>query len=89
MRTFTHEQLTEDVFRAVWAHGEPLVVTGLESNISDDWDILKLTQAYGKATCDVVNCQTSKTVRTTVGDFFKKFGNYRTRDNDGCLKLKV
>ena len=73
---FTDAELTDDVFRRVWAKGRPLVVTGLLSKFK-----IQLTPEYFIEK----EVQTSTTShhrvpdghhKVTVGDFAALFGKY-------------
>ena len=84
---FAHDDLVEDVFRNVWANGEPLVVTGLQSRFDITWDPKYFIEKYGHEHCRIVECQSEVETDSTVRTFFEQFGKYEGRD--GRLKLKV
>lgn len=89
-RHFTDEELTEDVFRPLWAHGDPIVVTGLLEKFKIPWTPEYFRREYERTECHIVECQSD--VRTKprgifVSEFFEMFGKYDNRD--GVWKLKV
>lgn len=86
-RYFSDAELTEDVFRRVWVKGEPLVVTGLLHKFQLSWTPEYFRSKYGTQSCLILECQTDRNNRVTVGEFFSWFGNYEGRHD--CWKLKV
>lgn len=84
---YTHEELTDDVFRPLWQKGEPLVVTGLSSKFQIPWTPDYFIEKHGTQSCLIVECQTDVNKRITVGEFFSMFGKYEGRTE--CWKLKV
>lgn len=87
MKTFAHEDFTEDIFRPLWAKGDPIVVTGLLHRFDIEWTPEYFIEKYGDVECQIVDCQSEKAHDTEVGQFFKKFGKYENRKT--CWKLKV
>jgi len=83
---FTDAELTYDIFRRVWAKGEPLVVTGLLPRFHVQWSPEYFTSKYGSQSCLILECQTDQNKRVTVGEFFSWFGKYEGRRD--CWKLK-
>ncbi|KZT20654.1 Clavaminate synthase-like protein [Neolentinus lepideus HHB14362 ss-1] len=86
IKYFADEELTDDVFRQLWAKGEPLVVTGLLPKFQIRWTPEYFMEKYGSQACLIVECQTDQNRRVTVRDFFKDFGMYEGRTQ--CWKLK-
>lgn len=84
---YTHEELTDSVFRPLWQKGEPLVVTGLSSKFQIPWTPDYFIEKHGTQSCLIVECQTDVNKRITVGEFFTMFGKYEGRTE--CWKLKV
>jgi lysine-specific demethylase 3 len=84
---FTDAELTDDVFRPIWAMGRPLVVTGLLSKFKIHWTPEYFMEKYKSQPCLIIECQTDTNKRVTVGDFFALFGKYEGRTD--CWKLKV
>ena len=84
---YTHEELTDCIFRPLWAKGEPLVVTGLSSKFQIPWTPDYFIEKHGTQSCLIVECQTDVNKRITVGEFFTMFGKYEGRTE--CWKLKV
>jgi lysine-specific demethylase 3 len=84
---FTDEELTEEVFRPLWAKGEPLVVTGLLPKFKIKWTPEYFIEKYQSQSCLILECQTDVNKRITVGEFFSWFGKYNGRTE--CWKLKV
>ncbi|TFK74360.1 hypothetical protein BDN72DRAFT_812710 [Pluteus cervinus] len=86
IRRFTDHELTEDVFRKVWAEGEPLVVTDLLHKFRIQWTPEYFVSQYGTQNCLIIECQTDQNKRITVAEFFEWFGKYEGRTE--CWKLK-
>ncbi|TFK56251.1 Clavaminate synthase-like protein [Heliocybe sulcata] len=86
IKYFTDEELTDDVFRPLWAKGEPLVVTGLLPKFKVRWTPEYFIEKYGSQACLIVECQTDQNKRVNVRDFFQDFGRYEGREQ--CWKLK-
>lgn len=84
---FADSELTDDMFRRVWARGEPLVVTGLLPKFHVQWTPEYFSSKYGTQSCLILECQTDQNKRVTVGEFFSWFGKYEGRRD--CWKLKV
>jgi lysine-specific demethylase 3 len=80
-------QLTEEVFRPLWAKGEPIVVTELLPKFQIQWTPEYFVQKYNSQSCLILECQTDMNKRVTVGEFFSWFGKYEGRVE--CWKLKV
>ena len=87
LQRFANGELTEDNFPAIWALGQPLVVTNVASNFKIDWSPEYFIEKYNTQGCLVIECQTEVNKRITVGDFFRDFGKYEGRTE--CWKLKV
>lgn len=85
--TFNTDNLTEEIFRPLWAKGEPLIVTDLLKKFNINWSPEYFIREYGAQECQIVNCETDQIVGTTVGKFFRQFGRYEDRRH--CWKLKV
>jgi lysine-specific demethylase 3 len=85
--TVIDSQLTEDIFRPLWAKGEPIVVTGLLPKFQIQWTPEYFVQKYSSQSCLILECQTDVNKRVTVGEFFSWFGKYEGRVE--CWKLKV
>lgn len=77
---FTDGELTEELFRAVWSQGIPLMVTGLLDKFELKWTPEYFMDKYASQTCSIVECQTEQIKRMTVGEFFKMFGKYEGRE---------
>jgi lysine-specific demethylase 3 len=83
---FPHQSLTEEVFRPMWARGEPFAVTGLLQKLKLPWTPEHFIEAYGDQSCLIIECQEDTNKRTTVREFFSEFGKYHGRKE--CWKLK-
>ncbi|OJA07528.1 hypothetical protein AZE42_07698 [Rhizopogon vesiculosus] len=79
-------QLTEEIFRPLWAKGEPIVVTELLPKFQLQWTPEYFVQKYNSQSCLILECQTDLNKRVTVGEFFSWFGKYEGRVE--CWKLK-
>ena len=85
--TMPDSELTEGVFRPIWAKGDPLVVTGLLPKFQIQWTPEYFLQKYNSQSCLILECQSDVNKRVTVGEFFSWFGKYEGRAE--CWKLKV
>lgn len=84
---FTDAELTDEIFRQLWAKGEPILVTDVGKKLKIDWSPEYFVKEYGTETCLIMECQTETSKRITVGEFFRDFGRYEGRVE--CWKLKV
>ncbi|KAJ7743727.1 hypothetical protein DFH07DRAFT_869890 [Mycena maculata] len=64
-----HENLTEDIFRPLWAKGDPLLVTDVGARFKVPWNPRYFIDTYGSQRCEVIECQQGRTRDTTVGHF--------------------
>ena len=87
VRRFANAELTDEVFRQVWALGEPIVVTDLSGKFRVEWSPEYFKHKYGSQSCLILECQTDQNKRISVGEFFGMFGKYEGRTE--CWKLKV
>lgn len=85
--TIPDSQLTEEIFRPLWAKGEPIVVTELLPKFQIQWTPEYFVQKYTSQSCLILECQSDVNKRVTVGEFFSWFGKYEGRVE--CWKLKV
>lgn len=83
---YTNAELTEEVFRPIWAKGVPILVTNVLEKFNLRWTPEYFIEKYAEQSCLIIECQTDKNKRITVGEFFAMFGDYRTRSE--CWKLK-
>ncbi|KAJ7429071.1 Clavaminate synthase-like protein [Mycena galericulata] len=83
---YSYDDLKEDVFRRLWAKGDPILVTDVARRLTIAWTPEYFIEHYGSDECDVTECQSNTCKRTTVGEFFETFGQYQGRQN--CWKLK-
>lgn len=84
--TIADSQLTEEVFRPLWAKGDPIVVTELLSKFQIQWTPEYFVEKYTSQSCLILECQSDVNKRVTVGEFFSWFGKYEGRVE--CWKLK-
>ncbi|KAM5537170.1 hypothetical protein V8D89_009103 [Ganoderma adspersum] len=85
--TFSHVELTEEVFRQVWSRGDPLMVTGVLEKFHVQWTPEYFRSNYGQQKCTIVECQSELIKEVTVERFFSGFGNYEDR-KESNWKLK-
>ena len=78
--------IDENDFKTLWAHGQPLVITGCLPKFTISWTPEYFIQNYGEQKCLLVDCNTETHLQTTVGTFFQDF---LTADPKRPLKLKV
>ncbi|KAJ7843543.1 Clavaminate synthase-like protein [Mycena olivaceomarginata] len=79
-------ELTDEVFRHVWARGEPILVTGAKAKFKLSWSPEYFIEHHGAENCALVDCETDSTGEMKVKEFFGTFGKYENRS--GCWKLK-
>lgn len=84
---FTDSELTDEIFRPLWAQGDPLLVTDVGTKLRIHWSPEYFIGKYGNENCVIIECQTEENKRITVGEFFRNFGHYEGREK--CWKLKV
>ncbi|KDQ49873.1 hypothetical protein JAAARDRAFT_89483, partial [Jaapia argillacea MUCL 33604] len=75
-------------FQDLWASGTPLIVTGLDRQFQLPWSPQYFIDHFGSQVCEIVDCGTDETQRSTVKEFFLGF----SKDPDSvvdCMKLKV
>ncbi|KAJ7367835.1 Jmjd1a protein [Mycena albidolilacea] len=83
---FTDSELTDEIFRPLWAQGDPLLVTDVGTKLRIHWSPEYFIGKYGNENCVIIECQTEENKRITVGEFFRNFGHYEGREK--CWKLK-
>ncbi|KAJ7047814.1 hypothetical protein C8F04DRAFT_986129 [Mycena alexandri] len=83
---FKDSELTEEIFRPLWAMGQPLLITDAGKKLKIDWSPEYFMEEYGSQSCVIIECQTEINKGITVAEFFRDFGNYEGRE--GCWKLK-
>ncbi|KAJ7122900.1 hypothetical protein C8R44DRAFT_784877 [Mycena epipterygia] len=83
---FKESDLTEEIFRPLWAQGDPLLVTNVGHKLKTKWSPEYFIEKYGFQNCLIIECQTDANKRTTVAEFFRDFGKYEGRTE--CWKLK-
>ncbi|KAK7471132.1 hypothetical protein VKT23_002545 [Stygiomarasmius scandens] len=90
IRRFTNNELTEDIFRAMWAKGEPLLVSGMLDKFAIQWTPEYFIQKHGDQLCLIVECQTNRNERVNVGKFFSWFGQHspEREERNEIWKLK-
>ncbi|KAJ7796969.1 hypothetical protein B0H14DRAFT_2619416 [Mycena olivaceomarginata] len=83
---YANSQLSQEVFRGLWAHGDPLLVTDVTQNFELAWDPDYFIANHGHDKCEIVDCQTNTSEQTTVRGFFKFFGQNSKRKKKiaGC-----
>ncbi|KAJ6627360.1 hypothetical protein B0H10DRAFT_1779740 [Mycena sp. CBHHK59/15] len=86
IRRFRDSELTEEVFRSLWAQGDPLLVTDVARKFKIKWSPEYFMEKYGTQTCLIIECQTDANKRISVAEFFGTFGQYDGRQQ--CWKLK-
>ncbi|KAG0698870.1 hypothetical protein DFH29DRAFT_80552 [Suillus ampliporus] len=86
--TMPDSQLMEEVFRPLWAKGDPIVVTELLSKFQIQWPPTYFVQKHNSQSCLILECQSDVNKRVTVGEFFPWFGKYEGRVEVECWKLK-
>lgn len=87
IKQFTEAEIKYDVFRKLWAKGEPLMVTGLLAKFIIKWNPDYFIEHYFSQSCLVIECQSDVNKRVTVGEFFQDFGKYEGRRDTWKLKV--
>jgi lysine-specific demethylase 3 len=85
---YHHSELTDALFRTIWANGETLVITGLKDKLKCPWTPEWFIEQYGEQQCCITDCVTEKAHFSQVRHFFSRFGKYAERNGE-TLKLKV
>ena len=80
------KDIAEEEFKELWGLGQPIVLTDCLERFNVSWTPDHFIEKYQTVKCLLVNCQTDKTVHSTVGNFFKEF---LSPDATQPLKLKV
>ncbi|KAG8721975.1 hypothetical protein FRC09_007036 [Ceratobasidium sp. 395] len=70
---YLQRDTTEDVFKAIWARGEAVVIEGLLDAFKIKWTPDFFIDTYGQDECWVQDCSTNKEKRSNVKAFFSKF----------------
>lgn len=74
------------VFRALWAHNIPLVVTGADKRLRASWSPEGLAKLYGEHNVTVLDSRHSRPRKTTAREFFEELSR---DDREYEIKLKV
>jgi hypothetical protein len=78
--------ITEQDFRSLWSMSHPIVVTGCLDKFQIAWTPDYFISHYGEQSCQLVDCNSDKMIKTTVGKFFEQFHSTNPKE---ALKLKV
>ncbi|KIJ32351.1 hypothetical protein M422DRAFT_184660 [Sphaerobolus stellatus SS14] len=78
--------ISDEQFRAIWATGQPLVVSDLLDNFSIRWTPQYFVDNFGHNKCLILDCHTDENKSVLVENFFSQFGRYTGRNK--CWKLK-
>ncbi|KIJ24295.1 hypothetical protein M422DRAFT_39224, partial [Sphaerobolus stellatus SS14] len=78
--------ISDEQFRAIWATGQPLVVSDLLDNFSIRWTPQYFVDNFGHNKCLILDCHTDENKSVLVENFFSQFGKYTGRNK--CWKLK-
>ena len=87
VQTFRHDELSDEVFQALWARGETMVVTDLLHKMNVQWTPEYFIKHYGTNICSITDCDTETIQLSHVNTFFEQFGKYSNRGG-AILKLK-
>jgi lysine-specific demethylase 3 len=80
-----HGKLTDSEFQSFWSRGIPIVVTHVE--LQGTWDPQYFIREHGETEVTLVDCESEKTRKATLAEFFGRFGNPEERSK--IEKLKV
>ncbi|KAJ7692460.1 hypothetical protein B0H17DRAFT_1283731 [Mycena rosella] len=86
IQQFKESDLTEVIFRTLWAQGNPLLVTELVRKLKMNWSPEYFAQKFDSEHCNTIECQTEVNRWITVNEFFANFGRYDGREQ--CWKLQ-
>jgi hypothetical protein len=78
--------MEEEDFQELWGLGHPIVMTGCLPRFQIPWTPPNFMEKYGQNRCILVDCNSDKTITTTVGKFF---GEFTSDEPKRPLKLKV
>lgn len=69
-------ELTYELFDFLWTaeHAYPLLIHNANRHLQLDWDAQCFIDLFGDERCIVENCKTGQQRKSTVGEFFQKFG---------------
>jgi lysine-specific demethylase 3 len=81
-----HGKLTDDKFRGFWSKGIPVVVTHVE--LQGTWDPQYFIREYGETEVTLVDCESEKTRKVSLAEFFGSFGNPEGRSKIEKLKVR-
>jgi hypothetical protein len=83
-----NSDLTDDAFSAIWNHGLPLLVTGLNQKLQLPWSPDYLSENHGNDWCFIESCEDRGVIKQVrLKEFFHM---YSIAPEDGTIwKLKV
>ncbi|KAJ7433928.1 hypothetical protein FB451DRAFT_1312922 [Mycena latifolia] len=84
---FVLAELSNQLFRATWARGEPLVISHADDSFQIKWGPQYFRENHGDDTCQVQDCQTQEMTETNIHAFFQRFER-KAKKQEACLKLK-
>ncbi|KAG8787258.1 hypothetical protein FRC12_015745 [Ceratobasidium sp. 428] len=70
---YLQKDATEDVFKAIWARGEAVVIEGLLDAFKIKWTPDYFVDTYGQDECWIQDCSTDTKKKSNVKAFFSKF----------------
>lgn len=82
-----HRDLHPNTFAMIRSLDIPFMVQGLLSELTIRWDAQYFIRHHGNMECKLVDTKTDAIISSTLGSFFKSFGDYNGRISS--LKLKV
>ncbi len=62
-------------FEALWARGEPLLITNCAAECPPEWRPYQIAARFGATECQLVQLSTQALTPSTFGDFFRAFGS--------------
>ncbi|KAJ7470371.1 Clavaminate synthase-like protein [Mycena latifolia] len=87
IQRFMSAELSDQLFRATWARGEPLVISHAHDAFQIEWGPQYFRDNHGEDVCQVQDCQTQEMTETNVYAFFQRFER-KAKKQEACLKLK-
>lgn len=82
-------ELTDELFDFLWTaeRAYPLVVHNADQHLQLNWDAPCFIDLFGEEKCIIEDCKTGQQCKSTVGQFFQKFGQ-DTPERD-VVRVKV
>ncbi|KAI5478095.1 jumonji domain containing protein [Pseudohyphozyma bogoriensis] len=79
-----------EFFRSLWSKGEAMVVDVFEDGdrVGLNWTPEYFVERFGDVACTIASNRSGEEVRSTVGEFFSRFGRDKGERGEESLKIK-